>query len=282
MNIHEASGVARNRMTGHLLRLCFLIVLLAPVSGCALLSGGGFNLISLDEEWEMGRAIEAELNQQLTLVNDARTQQYIGQIGRRIVAQTDLSDRPWSFHVVADGAVNAFNTPGGNVYINTGLIEAADNVAELAGVMAHEIAHGVARHATQQMSTQYGINVAASILLGSEPGLVEQIATQIAAGGAMASFSREDEREADRLGVRYMHRAGYHPDGLASFFEKLLDREQRQPGALSQFFSTHPLTSERVAAARREAQRLRDSQHLITNDNQLASIQQRVRGHSAR
>ncbi len=250
-----------------------LLVILVSLSGCA----SGFNLISLDDEWAMGRQVEAELNQQLTLVNDRETQQYINQIGQRIVAQTDLSHRPWSFHVVADGAVNAFNTPGGNVYVNTGLIEAASSVAELAGVMAHEIAHGVSRHATEQMSKAYGINIAASILLGNQPGLVEQIAAQIAAGGAMASFSREDEREADRLGVRFMHRAGYNPLGLASFFEKLLEREQRQPGALSQFFSTHPLTAERVEDARREAQRLRGGENLTTNDGRLAGVQQRIR-----
>ncbi len=255
-------------------RAVFAACLLALiVSGCA----SGFNLISLDDEWEMGRSIEAEINQQLNLVTDSQTQQYIRQIGRRIVAQTDLADRHWSFHVVADGSINAFNTPGGNVYVNSGLIEAVDNVSELAGVMAHEIAHGVARHGTQQMSKAYGMNVAASILLGTDPGLVEQIAAQIAAGGAMASFSREDEREADRLGIRFMHRAGYNPNGLASFFETLLEQEQQQPGALAQFFSTHPLTSERVADARREAQRVGGNQGSITRDSQLAQIQQRLR-----
>lgn len=253
---------------------------LLMVAGCASLTGGGFNLITMDEEWEMGRQIEAELNRQLHIVNDRETQQYINGIGQRIVAQTELAHRPWSFHVVADGAVNAFNTPGGNVYVNTGLIEAASNVSELAGVIAHEVSHGVARHGTQQMSKAYGINVGASILLGGDPGLVQQIAAQIAAGGAMAKFSRDDEREADRLGVRFMYGAGYNPDGLASFFEKLLEREQRQPGALSQFFSTHPLTQERVAEARREAQRLRGGQSLTTTDGQLARIQQRVRSYN--
>lgn len=224
------------------------IVLLLTVSGCT-------NLISLEDEWRMGRQIETELNQQLPIVHDRAIQQRIERIGQRIVAQTSMADLPWSFHVVADDAINAFNTPGGNVYVHTGLINAVSDESELAGVMAHEVAHGVARHATQQMSKAYGINVGASILLGGNPGMIEQLAAQVAAGGVMARFSRDDEREADRLGVRYLAAAGYDPYGLARFFEKLLEQERRRPGALAQFFSTHPLTEERVEEARRHANR---------------------------
>lgn len=265
------------RAAKHVLRLkvaSLAVAVALAVSGCATLTGGGFNLISLDEEWQMGRQIEAELSQKLHLVDDRTTQQYINQIGQRIVAQTKMAHLPWSFHVVADESVNAFNTPGGNVYVHTGLIREASNVAELAGVIAHEVAHGVARHGTEQMSKAYGINIGASILLGSDPGLVEQIAAQIAAGGAMARFSRDDEREADRMGVRFLHQAGYNPTGLANFFEKLLAREQRQPGALGQFFATHPMTQERIAETRRYAAQLGSSG--TTHDGQLATVKQRV------
>jgi beta-barrel assembly-enhancing protease len=236
---------------------------------------GGFNLISIEDEWAMGREIERDLNRQLTLVNDATTQNYIRDIGQRIVAQTEMANLPWTFHVVRDPAVNAFNTPGGNVYVYTGLITAADNVAELTAVIAHEVAHGVARHGTQRLSKAYGMNVAASIILGGDPGLVQQIAAQIAAQGAMAQFSQRDEREADRLGQRYMRAAGYNPAALATFFEKLQEQERRNPGAVGQFFSSHPMTSERIENARREAQRLGTSG--TTTDGRLSSIQNRVR-----
>src|SRR6185503_13387117 len=101
----------------------------------------------------------------------------------------------WEFHIVSDPEINAFNVPGGHVYVNTGLIMAADNTAELAGVMAHEISHGVARHGTERITKAYGLNLGLGQLLGQNPSLVKQLAAQIAAGGAVAKFSRDDERE---------------------------------------------------------------------------------------
>lgn len=259
------------------LHVAFIALVAVSLPGCATLGGGGFNLISIEEEWEMGRQIEAELNRELQIVNDATTRQYIRNLGQRIVAETDMAHLPWSFHVVADGSLNAFNTPGGKVYVHTGLIAEADNVAELAGVMAHEVAHGVARHGTEQMSKAYGLSVGAGILLGSDPGIVQQIVAQIVSTGTMARFSRADEREADQMAVRFMRDAGYNPEGLSSFFEKLLAREQRSAGSLGQFFSTHPLTEERIEASRREARKLGNTSGLTTTDGQLRTVQQRIR-----
>lgn len=253
----------------NLIALSFVLIIGA--AGCSAI-----NIVSIEDEWAMGREIERDINRQVTLVNDATTQNYIREIGQRIVDQTNMAHLPWSFYVIQDPAINAFNTPGGNVYVYTGLITAAENVAELASVIAHEVAHGVARHGTQRLSKAYGMNVAASILLGRDPGLAQQIATQIAAQGAMAQFSQRDEREADRLGQRFMHAAGYNPMGLASFFEKLEAQQRREPGAVGQFFSSHPMTSERIANARREANRLGTSGR-TTTDGRLASIQNRVR-----
>jgi predicted Zn-dependent protease len=244
----------------------------ATFTGCA----SGLNLVSVEEEWEMGRQLERDVAQQVDVLNDATLTNYVNRIGQRIVAQTGLSGRPWRFHVVNDDAINAFNVPGGLVYVNTGLIAAADNTAELAGVIAHEVAHGAARHGTERMTQAYGLNVAAAMLLGQEPGLGAQIATQIAGGGAIAKFSRDDEREADRLGVRYMARAGYNPEGMATMFQKLMADRQRRPGAVEQFFSTHPLTEDRVADVRREARKY-SSRGLTTNDGQYASIRARAR-----
>src|SRR5690606_1570900 len=115
---------------------------------------------------------------------------------------------PWRFHVVQDDAINAFNIPGGVVYVNTGLIARAGSASELAVVLAHEISHGIARHGTERLTTQYGISIVAGLVLGQDPGLVEQIAAQIVATGAIARYSRGAEREADDLGVRYMAGAG--------------------------------------------------------------------------
>ncbi len=256
--------------------LSFFVAFSFPFSGCATIGLGDFNLISLDEEWEMGQQLERDVAQQVTLSNDRTLNNYVNQLGQRIVAQTELSGQPWRFHVVQDDAINAFNVPGGLVYVNTGLIAAAENTAELAGVIAHEISHGVERHGTERLTKAYGLNVGAALLLGQDPGVASQIAAQIVGGGAIAKFSRDDEREADRLGVRYMARAGYNPEGMATMFQKLIADRQRSPGSAEQFFSTHPLTEDRIADVRREARKY-PQRGLTTNDGQYASIRNRAR-----
>jgi beta-barrel assembly-enhancing protease len=259
------------------IRLPFFLLLASLTAGGFTLNGcaSGFNLVSVDEEWEMGQQLERDVAQQVDVLNDATLTSYVNQIGQRIVSQTELRNRPWRFYVVRDDAINAFNVPGGLVYVNTGLIAAADNTAELAGVIAHEVAHGAARHGTQRMTQAYGLNVAAALLLGQDPGLGSQIAAQIAGGGAIAKFSRDDEREADVRGVRYMARAGYNPEGMATMFAKLMADRQRRPSSVEQFFSTHPLTEERVADVRREARKY-PSRGLTTNDGRYASIRARA------
>jgi predicted Zn-dependent protease len=251
------------------------------ILGCAAsgVNRGDLNLLSYNEEWQMGQQLERELSQKLKLVNDATTTSYVSQIGQRIVRQTELAGSPWEFHVVADPAVNAFNIPGGHVYVNTGLILAADNTSELAGVMAHEIAHGVARHGTERISKTYGLNIGAGLLLGQNPSLIKQIAAQIAAGGLVARFSRTDEREADRLGVQYMYQAGYNPEGMATMFEELLSERRRRPSSVEQFFSTHPLAEDRIVSVRQQARSLPRKSGLVTSDAGLNRVQQRVKGH---
>jgi predicted Zn-dependent protease len=259
------------------IRFPFLLLLASLTLGGFTFGGcsSGFNLVSVDEEWQMGQQLEQEVAQQVDLVNDATLTNYVSRIGQRIVAQTPLANRPWRFYVVDDPAINAFNVPGGLVYVHTGLIAAADNTAELAGVIAHEIAHGAERHGTERMTKAYGLNVAAALLLGQDPGVGSQIAAQIAGGGAIAKFSRDDEREADLLGVRYMARAGYNPMGMATMFEELLADRQRRPGAVQQFFSTHPLTEDRIETVRRAAREY-PTNRLTTNDGQFASIRARA------
>lgn len=247
-------------------------------SSCATsgVNRGDINLVSLEEEWQLGQQLEAEIAQQLPIVNDATTEAFINRIGQRIVSQTEFSDLPWEFHVVADPSINAFNIPGGHVYVHTGLIQQVDDVAELAGVMGHEIAHGLARHATERLTTTYGLQIGAGVLLGQDPGLIAQIVAQIVGQGAIASFSRADEREADELAVRYLYNARYDPDGMVDLFRKLLQQQESSPSAVGQFFSTHPLTEDRIESVQREIARLPDRSDLVSNDPQLAAVQQRV------
>lgn len=261
--------------------LLALLALLAAgllLGGCATtgVNRGDVNLVSLEEEWQMGHELAREIDRQMPVIDDPALTGYISRIGRRIAQQTAMAERPWTFHVVADPSINAFNIPGGHVYVHTGLIEAAGSTAELAGVMAHEVAHGVARHGTEQLTKAQGLNLGAALLLGRDPSTLERLAAQVAGTGAMARFSRDDEREADRLGVRYLYEAGYNPAGMAAMFEKLLAERQRRPGAVAQFFSTHPLTEDRIRDVRRYANQFPDRRGLITTDGEFTRMQQRA------
>jgi predicted Zn-dependent protease len=235
-----------------------LVVLAAALAlvlalGCATtgVNRGDLNLVSYEQEWQLGQQLERDLAGQLRLVNDRRAVGYLDQIGQRVVRQTELAQVPWEFHLVANPEINAFNIPGGHVYVNTGLVAATGSPSELAAVIGHEVAHGVARHGTEQLTRVYGLNILAALALGDNPSLYQQLLAQIVGGGAIAKFGRDAERESDGLGIRYMHAAGYDPRGMVSLFERLLRARQRQPGRVQQFFSTHPLTEQRIADARR-------------------------------
>lgn len=256
-----------------------LLALVVVLTGCATsgVNRGDVNIVSMEEEWQLGQQLERDLERELDLSRDRVVTSYVSQLGQRLVAQTEMSDRRWEFHVVRDGNINAFNIPGGHVYVHTGLIAAADNAAELAGAMAHEIAHGVSRHATERLTKQYGLSTGASILLGGNPAWYEQLLAQIAATGAVAKFSRDDEREADRLGVRYMAQSGYDPQGMVHMFRELLRQRERQPGAVSQFFSTHPLTEERIQNVEQQIQQMDLPRGLQMRDGEFETVRRRVR-----
>ena len=252
------------------------LLALAVAAGACASSGvnaGDFNLISLEEEWQLGQQLERDLQGKLRLVTDRNAVRYVNQVGKQLVNQTEMRNLPWEFHIVADPAVNAFNIPGGHVYVNTGLLEAADNVAEFTGVLSHEIAHGVARHGTEQLTRAYGLNIVAGVVLGQNPPVYQQILAQIAGGGTLARFSRGAENEADRLGVGYMARGGYDPLGMATMFEELLERRRSRPSAVERFFSSHPLTEERIRNVRSLAAQV-DRSGLRSTDSSYQNIRQ--------
>jgi len=221
-----------------------LFPLLLFVAACG--SGGLGGSISLDEEWRLGNQAAAQVEQQIQLVRDPQAVAYVRMVGERIHAVTPLADRPFTFNIVNDSSVNAFSVPGGHVYINSGLIAQANKVDELASVLAHEISHNVARHVIKQMQQAQTINVLGAILLGQNPNALEQIVAQIVAGGAMARFSRADEKQADDMGLDFMTKAGYDPHGMLDLFQKLLSLERTQPGTVARFFQDHPGTQDRI------------------------------------
>ena len=249
------------------------------VGACGDGSGSGardINLFSVDAEWELGEELRAEVARQAVVVDDPVVDGLVDEIGMDMVAQTELADRGWTFTVVQDPTVNAFAVPGGHVFVHTGLLQAVANEAELAGVLAHEVAHIEARHSTEMLTRAYGIDFVLS-LLGDEQGRLEQIAEDLATDGAVAKFSRDAEREADTLGVAHLAAAGYPPEGIAGFFEVLLEQRERQPTALDQFFATHPLTEERLERARALSEGLEPMPPLEPIDgSRLGEVQRRL------
>jgi beta-barrel assembly-enhancing protease len=251
----------------------------ASLQGCATtgVNQGQVNVVSLEEEWQLGQQLERDLATKLRFVRDSRAQGYLDDLGRRIVRQTEFARLPWKFHLVADPAVNAFSIPGGHVYVNSGLVASARNAAEFAGVVAHETAHGVARHSTEQLTKAHGLNILATLALGNNPSLYEQLLAQIVGTGTMARFSRGAEHEADSLGVRYMQAAGYDPRGMAGMFATLLAQRKQRPGSVERFFSTHPLTEDRIAQVEREIAQLPPaSGRLATDDSGFADFKRRA------
>lgn len=273
IHVRPIEGLRRT-LAGATLLLATALLL----AGCATsgVNKGDFNLVSMQEEWQLGAQLEQDIARQMQVLNDASATAYVSRIGQRVVAQTELARAPWEFHIVADPQLNAFNIPGGHVYVNSGLICAADNVSELAGVMAHEISHGVARHGTEQLSKAYGANIVAGIVLGANPPIYQQILAQIVAGGTFAKFSRDAEREADHLGVIYMYDAGYDPHGMITMFQELIERRNSRPSSVESFFSSHPLTEERIANVRAQIDQLPPRQGLITRDSGYDDLQRRV------
>ena len=170
------------------------------------------------------------------MLNDRATNSYVNQIGSQLAAIADPRGIRYHFYVVNSDVVNAFALPGGYVYINRGIIERADNLSEFAGVLAHEIGHVAERHSIEQLqraqNANLGLNVLYGVLLGRAPSGVEQAGIQVGGSAVFAGYTRDAEREADRVGVAYMVRAGYNPIGLATFFEELLEHAAApaQPG----------------------------------------------------
>jgi predicted Zn-dependent protease len=230
-------------------RTSFLAVALIVVFAAGCGSGGlgaSGNSVSLDQEWQLGNQMAAQVAQQMQLSNDATAKAYLTAVGERIHAATPLANRPFTFDIVNDPNVNAFSIPGGHIYINAGLIAQADKADELAGVVAHEISHVVARHVIKQVETQQEIGAIGAILLGQNPNGLQQLLAQVIAGGAMARFSRADEKEADDLGLEFMTKAGYDPHGMLDMFQKLLSLEKGGNSTVTRFFADHPGTQDRI------------------------------------
>lgn len=207
--------------------------------------------ISQQQEIQMGQQYAQQINAQLPIIQDPELNRYINVLGDSIAGLTSRKDLDWHFFIVDAQEVNAFAVPGGFVYVNRGLIQRADQMDELAGVLGHEIGHVVRRHTVKQMEKEQGANVGitlACILTSICSSQAAGAAINIAGGAVFARFSRQDEAEADAEGVKNTVRAGISPVGMVTMFQKLLEERKSRPGAVESWFLTHPLEEDRINA----------------------------------
>ncbi len=231
---------------------------------------------STEKEVRLGRELAAEVDRQAKFVDDPIITEYVNRVGQNIVLHSDAKV-PFTIKVIDSDEVNAFALPGGFFYVNKGLILAADNEAELAGVMAHEIAHVAARHAVENQAKgtllEYAA-IAGSIFIGGIPGMIYQNTAGIGLLGIFMKFSRSAEEEADKLGVQYMYAAGYDPGAMATMFEKLEAKNKKKPGFIARAFATHPAPPDRRAAALALAARFPENEEYVISSSEF----QRVKG----
>ena len=237
------------------------------------------NILSTQEEVQIGQQAAKEVEKEVKLYNDPIVEAYIDSLGQVLVKHSRRSDLKYHFKVVDTDEVNAFALPGGWLYVNRGLIAAAENEAELAGVVGHEIGHVVGKHGARQITKQFGLAVLVQLAVGDDPSLSRQIAGQFASLGAgltLLKYGRDAEREADAFAVEEAYAAGIDPLGMATFFEKLMALHQSEPGGLEVLFTTHPPSSERIANVRADVKKLPSKPGLKSDSQRFQAIKARV------
>src|SRR5579863_10467998 len=217
--------------------------------------GKGVNFYSLEKEIALGKQLAQEVERQAKIVDDPVIAEYVNRVGQNLVRNSDAKV-PFTIKVLDSEEVNAFALPGGFFFVNSGLIMKADNEAELAGVMAHEIAHVAARHGTRQATRGAIINYASIplIFMGGWTGYAIRQGAGLAIPMGFLTFSRAFESEADMLGLEYMYKTGYDPVAFVDFFEKIQSLEKKKPGTMSRVFSTHPMTDRSEEHTQQEIQ----------------------------
>src|SRR6266542_3067843 len=231
-----------------------------------------------EKEVRIGRQVAAEVDKEAKFVDDPLITEYVNRVGQNIVLHSDAKV-PFTIKVIDSDEVNAFALPGGFFYVNKGLILAADNEAELAGVMAHEIAHVCARHAMENERKMQVIDygMLAGILLGG--GIIGNVLYNgggFFEGMGFMHLSRGAEEEADRLGVQYMWAAGYDPTAMATMFEKLEAKNKKKPGTLAKMFQDHPAPADRRAAALALAARFPEKAEYVISSSEFQRVKSRL------
>ena len=240
--------------------------------------GKGVNFYSLEKEIALGKQLAQEVEREAKIIDDPIIAEYVSRVGQNLVRNSDAKV-PFTIKVLDTEEVNAFALPGGFFFVNSGLILKADSESELAGVMAHEIAHVAARHGTRQATRGEIINIASIplIFMGGWTGYAIRQGAGLAIPMGFLTFSRGFEREADYLGLQYLYKTGYDPTSFVDFFEKIQSLEKKKPGTMAKVFSTHPMTDDRIKAAQDEIQKILVSKpEYVVNTSEFNDVKNRL------
>jgi len=244
-------------------------------------TGKGLNFYSLEKEIAIGKQLAQEVERSSKLIDDPVVVDYVNRVGQNLVRNSDARV-PFTIKVIDSDEVNAFALPGGFFYVNSGLILRANEESELAGVMAHEIAHVTLRHGTKNATKGQIMQLATIPLIllgpGGWAGYGIYQAANLAIPLTYLKFSRDDERQADYFGLEYMYKAGYDPNSYVTFFERVQADERRRPGTIPKVFSTHPPTPERIQNTQKEiAKILPNRDQYIVSTSEFDSVKARLR-----
>jgi predicted Zn-dependent protease len=240
----------------------------------------GINFYSLEKEIALGKSLAQEVERQAKVVDDPIIAEYVSRVGQNLVRNSDAKV-PFTIKVLDTEEVNAFALPGGFFFVNTGLILKAESEAELAGVMAHEIAHVAARHGTKQATkgelAQIGMIVASIAVPYSMAGYGAMQGANLLIPMGFLKFSRSMESEADYLGLQYLYKSGYDPTSFVDFFEKLQSMEKKKPGTVAKVFATHPMNEDRIKKAQDEIQKdLKPKPEYVVNTSEFNDVKARL------
>jgi predicted Zn-dependent protease len=260
-----------------------LVAAMLVLAACAARKPGepikpGYNMYSPEQDVEIGKQASAEIRQQVDIVKDADLQRYVSELGAKIASQPDAGGYPYTFTLINDPTINAFALPGGPIFVNSGLIEQAENEAQAMGVLAHEVAHVVLRHGTSQASKATLMQipaVLAGVALADQNGAVQQLGQLGVSMGLnmlMMKYSRRAEKQADALGAKLLSQAGYNPVEMARFFEKLEGEGGERPPAI---LSSHPSPGNRVKLVEEELAALPQADYTAVS-GQFAKMQNLV------
>jgi predicted Zn-dependent protease len=233
------------------------VIFTALLFSISILYSCGANIFSVEDDVQIGRDVDREIksrpNEFPMLKGHQDIKDYINGLGRYVLNNSNRIKYknvfPYTFQVVNDTIVNAFCTPGGFIYIYTGLMKFLDNEASLVGVIGHEIAHAERRHMTQRLTAYYGVSAIMSLILGGNPNIAAEIAANLFVGLGFLANSRSDEEEADNYSIRYLATTKYYPGSISFFFDKIKEEQKKKgttPGDLSRLLSTHPLPQDRI------------------------------------